>query len=137
MATISFNCPSCKKLNIADPGTGARLSCLQCAKAWPEANFNTVFESCPICQCSQFYIQKDFNRALGCLIMLIGIALVPFTYGLSLPVFFGFDWLLQKKIPNMAVCYRCGTEFRGFAIPVSFKEFMHHIGEKYERRPEK
>ena len=69
--------------------------------------------------------------------MLIGILLVPLTYGLSLPIFFGIDWLLRKKIPDIIICYRCGGEFRGFGIPSSFKEFMHHIGEKYEREKKK
>lgn len=137
MATISFECVSCKKLNVVDLAASEKLCCVQCAKTWPDTNINSIFDSCPLCQCNQFYTQKDFNRGLGCLIMLVGIILVPFTYGLSLPVFFGFDWLLQKRIPTMVVCYRCGAEFRRFSIPAGLKEFMHHIGEKYERQAAK
>lgn len=68
--------------------------------------------------------------------MLLGILLVPVTYGISLPVFALIDWALYKKVSALAVCYRCGGEFRGFSIPGHFKGFMHHIGEKYEREQE-
>ncbi|MCR4336478.1 MAG: hypothetical protein NUV91_01545 [Candidatus Omnitrophica bacterium] len=97
------------------------------------SDFKTIFERCAICQCRQFYAQKDFNRGLGCLIILIGIILVPKTYGLSLPVFALIDWLLYKKYPTMVICYRCGAEYRGFSAPSHLKPFMHHIGLKYDR----
>ena len=64
--------------------------------------------------------------------MLAGVILVPFTYGLSLPAFALFDWLLYKKIGNMAVCYRCRSEFRGFDIPPEIEPFEHFKGMKYE-----
>lgn len=65
--------------------------------------------------------------------MLIGILLVPLTYGLSLPVFALVDWLLHRKVPTIINCYKCGTEFRGFKNEKSFKPFLHHIGLKYDK----
>lgn len=76
---------------------------------------------------------KDFNQALGCLIMAGGIVLVPFTYGLSLPVFALLDWVLFRRVASFVVCYRCATEFRGFVVPKHFKPFLHHIGLKYDK----
>lgn len=70
---------------------------------------------------------------MGCGIMLIAIVFVPATYGLSLPVFALIDWLLYQTVPMLAVCYRCGAEYRGFQLPTTFKPFLHHIGEKYDR----
>jgi hypothetical protein len=64
--------------------------------------------------------------------MLVGIVLVPFTYGLSLPVFALLDWLLYRRVGNVAVCYRCRTEFKGFEIPDSVEAFEHFKGMKYE-----
>ena len=64
--------------------------------------------------------------------MLVGMAMVPWTYGLSLPVVALVDWIVYKRIPALVVCYKCLSEFRGFKIPSHFKPFMHHIGARYE-----
>jgi DNA-directed RNA polymerase subunit RPC12/RpoP len=92
-----------------------------------------VFENCPVCGNQQFYTSKDFNQAMGCLVMLCGIVLVPFTFGLSLPFFALIDWALYRRVPTMVVCYRCGSEFRNFKIPERLKDFKHPIGMKYDR----
>ena len=110
------------------------MICPLCKSVWGRIEeLNTIFESCPICQCRQFYISKDFNQALGCFIMAVGIFLSFFTYGLSLPVFALIDWLLYKKTAAMIVCYKCDSEFRGFKNFKNFKPFMHHIGLKYDK----
>lgn len=70
---------------------------------------------------------------MGCLIILIGALLVPFTYGLSLPALLLVDWLLYRRVAEVTVCYKCGVEFRDFGvIPESVKVFDHHIAELYE-----
>lgn len=69
---------------------------------------------------------------LGCAVMLVGIILVPFTYGLSLPAFALIDYLIYKRIGDVAVCYRCRAEYRGFAIPAELEPFEHFQGMKYE-----
>lgn len=133
MPSISFECVSCRHPVVVDI-LEEKLTCPSCGKTWPALLKDSFFEICPLCDCGQFYTQKDFNRALGCFIMLCGIILVPFTYGLSLPVFALFDWILSRKVPAMIICYKCGAEFRGCAMPPHLKEFLHHIGEKYERK---
>ena len=55
------------------------------------------FEKCPACESSHFYLQKDFNKILGCGIIIVGIIFVPMTYGLSLAVVALIDWLLLIK----------------------------------------
>jgi hypothetical protein len=66
--------------------------------------------------------------------MLVGIVLVPKTYGLSLVVFSALDWFLYKRIQTIVLCYKCGAEFKGFKIPAHLKPFLHHIGEKYDQK---
>ncbi len=132
--TISWDCPNCKKLALVQAKAGALLCphCQEnCGRVDDQENFP---ESCPRCSCSQFYLVKDFNQAFGCLIMLVGIVLVPRTYGLSLPAMALLDWLLFRRIPSLGICYRCGAEFRGFKIPEHIKPFIHHIGAKYDRK---
>jgi DNA-directed RNA polymerase subunit RPC12/RpoP len=67
---------------------------------------------CPVCGCQHLYRQRDVNRALGCLIVAVGAALVPWTYGLSLVVLAGVDLVLYLRIKESVVCYRCDTVFR-------------------------
>jgi hypothetical protein len=86
-----------------------------------------------VCTCRQFYTDKDFNQVIGFVVMGVGVVLVPMTYGLSLLVFALIDWIIYKRVPKLVACYRCGSEFRGFAIPERFKPFIHQIGLKYDK----
>jgi len=133
-ASIGQNCPQCRRFGLARISDNSDISCPHCGGRWGKAGeIGKVFDLCPVCQCRQFYLSKDFNQFLGCLIILIGIALVPFTYGLSLPVFALIDWALHKKVPTIINCYKCGCEFHGFKNERNFKPFMHHIGLKYDK----
>ena len=136
MPSLGYTCNVCRQYSVIVINEGPP-DCPHCSNTLPNIKKDFNFDLCPLCGCRQFYIQKDFSQALGCLVMALGIVLVPVTYGLSLPVFALADWFLFKKFPMMSVCYRCGTEFKGFAIPAHFKYFMHHIGEKHERELEK
>lgn len=131
---VVLACPDCKKFNIWNIAD-RKFSCQQCGKLLGEMTHpDDIFDACPICTCRQFYTMKDFNRFIGCSIMLAGILLVPFTYGLSLPFFALIDWLIYRKVPSVIVCYRCGCEFKGFDKAIErFKPFMHHIGLKYDK----
>ncbi len=135
--SVTGRCPKCRTEITSEIKPAGQTACPKCSAVWPAVDRETVFESCPFCQCRQFYIQKQFNRLLGCAIILLGVLLVPITYSLSLPIVAIADWIMYRKVPTIVICYRCGAEFRGFPIPGSLKEFMHHIGEKYEREGEK
>jgi len=132
--TIAHYCAECKQYEVIEIKEQCELICPHCKYHWGDVRDpDSIFEHCPICQCRQFYTSKDFNQFLGCLIMLIGIVLVPFTYGLSLPVFALIDWLLHKRVDTIINCYKCGCEFRGYQNTHGFKSFLHHIGLKYDK----
>ena len=134
MSSIARHCPQCKQYMPAQKKEDGGLFCPSCHQEWGKIdNPQNIFDHCPICQCRQFYVTKDFNQFIGCLIMLVGIVLVPWTYGLSLPVFALLDWLLHKRVKSVIVCYKCGSEFHDFEIPKHFKPFLHHIGLKYDK----
>ena len=134
MAAIGRLCPQCKKYNQVPIQGEGPIRCPSCDSLWGRiSDIKEILNACPVCQCRQFYTAKDFNQSLGCFIMLIGIILVPKTYGLSLPVFALIDWLLHKRVTTIVNCYKCGTEFRGLSIPKHLKPFMHHIGLKYDK----
>lgn len=93
---------------------------------------NMDFSQCPSCGCKHFYHQKDFHRAVGCLVILGGAILVPFTYGLSLMAVAIIDWFLYKRVPDEAVCYKCCAVYKNVRIPDGMTVFDHHIAELYE-----
>ena len=131
---IARHCPQCKTYQQISVTDNQDLICPQCQNKWGKvAEIAKIFDLCPCCGARQFYTSKDFNQFVGCLIMIVGIILVPWTYGLSLPVFALIDFFLAKRVPSTIICYRCATEFRNFQTQKKFKPFMHHIGLKYDK----
>ncbi len=131
--SLARHCDQCKQYGEVEAHPGS-FSCPHCAKQWGKiTTVEEIFNSCPVCTGKQFYTSKDFNQLIGCAVMLVGILLVPLTYGLSLPVFALIDWLLHKKTPTIINCYRCGCEFRGFVNKKNFKPFIHQIGLRYDK----
>ncbi len=99
-------------------GGQAELDCPGCgesrevaAESWDEGPPGQV-RACPLCGCEHLYAQKDVNRVLGCGLVLVGAALVPWTYGLSLILLSGLDLVLYYRLPKAVVCYRCDTVYR-------------------------
>ena len=132
--SLGRHCPHCKTYQEIPVSSSIDLICPQCLSSWGKIeDLSQIFDRCPVCQGRQFYTSKDFNQFIGCLIMLVGIILVPFTYGLSLPVFALVDWILHKRVLTIVGCYKCGSEFRHFPIPKHLKPFIHHIGLKYDK----
>lgn len=131
--TVGKECSHCGRYYDRPVGDG-EIVCPHCGKERARMAFLPWdFSQCPYCQSKQFYRRKDFNQVLGCLIVLIGAVLVPFTYGLSLPVLILVDWILYRRVQDVAVCYRCGGEFRGFGpVPETIGKFDHHTAELYE-----
>lgn len=98
---------------------------------------NKILDACSVCQKSDFYIQRDFPQQAGCLVVLVGACLVPWTYGLSLAAVALVDFILYKTLPNIAVCYHCLSRVRG-ALPNSkHKPFDHNLFEYFLKEDEK
>jgi hypothetical protein len=89
-------CPNCGRTRQVAPA------------GWTE----TTVDVCPLCGCRHLYPQRDFNRALGCTLVAIGAALVPWTFGLSLLAFGLVDLWLYRRLKEVVVCYRCDTVYR-------------------------
>ena len=123
-----FFCELCKDKHELN----GKVNCLYNLDQNDWANF-MMFEKCPARESSHFYLQKDFNKILGCGIIIVGIIFVPMTYGLSLAVVALIDWLLYNQVPDSIVCYKCKSEFFGIkVIPKKILPFDHHIAELYE-----
>lgn len=98
--TVELLCPGCGDVRrVATAGWGPRSVAV-----------------CPLCGCRHLYRQRDVNRALGCLLVAVGAALVPWTWGLSLVLLALVDLWLWFRMPMATVCYRCDTVYRD-AVP--------------------
>ena len=92
-------CPNCGEVRAVD------------VSGWVSEDDRQVTR-CLLCGCRHLYRQRDVNRALGCLLVAIGAALVPWTYGLSLVVLAAVDLVLFYRLSESVVCYRCDTVYR-------------------------
>ena len=89
---------------------------------------------CPLCGNDKLYRQKDFSQKLGCLIMGVGAALVPWTWGLSLPVFALADFALYRALPFITCCYVCGARLRGLPLSPEALPFELLSAQTWEAR---
>ena len=101
------------------------------------------FEFCPLCTTADLYIQKDFPKGLGLFIVLVGFAIstvfwyyeMPILTYLVLIISIALDFVLYYKVPDVTICYRCLSQFRGPGsnAPGRFKPFDLAIGERYRQ----
>ena len=97
--TAELACPGC--------GTVRALS----REGWTGGGEAHV-EACPLCGCRHLYRQRDVNRALGCAVVAVGAALVPWTFGLSLIACGLIDLWMYRRLKEAVVCYKCDTVYR-------------------------
>ena len=91
-----------------------------------------MVDRCPRCAGEQLYVQRDFNQKAGLVIVIVGGVLAPFTpYYSSLFVAGAIDAVLYLVLPEITICYRCGTHFRGFHRNPRHQAFDLHIAEQY------
>ncbi len=127
MTSPRIDCEICgevKELN-------SPIQCTSCADP-NHLNERIDFSKCPACGCKHLYRKKDFNQAVGCMIILIGAILVPWTYGISLLILSLVDYLLYRRIKDSVECYKCKSEFKDVTAPEEIEPFDHHIAELYE-----
>jgi len=60
------------------------------------------------------YVQKDFNRATGIALVVLGAVFVPWTI-IPLIAVTVLDFGIYYVLKDVTVCYACRTVHRGFA----------------------
>jgi hypothetical protein len=88
------------------------------------------------------YIQKDFNRALGIAIVVVGVLTSVFFLSRSEPLFAMLslggtavvDYILYRLVGDVTVCYACHTIYRGFQKNPKHSSFDLKDLEKYGGR---
>ena len=135
---INFLCHACAKENVLVSGEAWQpYRCEHCgvvihlevSASMIERN---LIDTCAVCRKELFFIQKDFNRMLGCAILVAGSVASIFTYGLSLVAAAAVDWFLYYRLREVTVCYFCNSIYRDFAPNPKHKGYDLSIAELVE-----
>jgi hypothetical protein len=118
-------CPTCGASNrIAGPAASApavaaaAAACRSCRAELPldgsvAMEHGEFVTRCPVCGEDKLFVQKRLSQKVGCLVIAVGAALVPWTYGLSLAACALLDLILYKLLPTITVCYVCAARIGG------------------------
>jgi len=144
--SFDWRCDACERPNQHDfpPGPdvpGRELVCASCrhTQAMTPDGFGAggelkdPLEVCLACGSDKLYTQKDFNRKLGLMVVLVGAALSPWTYGMSLVACMGIDYGLYYFVPEIAVCYACDAIHRGFEHNPAHRAHDPLLAERFRR----
>ena len=135
-AVNSVTCPNCKKnQEIRIPP-----AMLKTGPDVPQANPLVII--CVCCGHEDLYVQKDFNRQAGLLIVGVGIALSlyffsrrdPFYAMAALGLTALIDFLVYFFVGDVTVCYSCHALYRGFGKNPGHEPFDLKKLEKYGGR---
>ena len=97
---------------------------------------------CWVCGNDEFYVQKDFNREFG-LVIVIASAMVTFLVMLLISPTLGIlcllaiallDFIVYRALSNCTVCYLCHSIYRGFPTNPGHQGFYLGSEEKYKPR---
>lgn len=138
---IEWRCPACERPSLQELDGAAELTCNECGHQQPfaaaavggDGSVTDPLAACLACGYDRLFAQKDFNRKLGLVIVLIGAALSPWTYGLSLLAFMGFDYALYRFVPEITVCYGCDAIHRGFEHNPLHRAHDPLLADRYKR----
>jgi hypothetical protein len=124
VASVHFLCLHCERRLARETGEAARV-CDHCEKATnvtapPEGS---LIDGCAACGHGELYFQKDFNRATGMALVVLGSIFAPWTYFLSLLGVTILDYVIWRMVKDVIVCYECQAVHRGYPKNPAIKPF--------------
>lgn len=135
---IDAFCPHCRAsvsevLKVGEE----QLSCRACQKnllehLTEETRQGVKLSQCPLCGAAHTYRQKDFNRKLGVGLIVLGVGLAYFTYGVSLLAVTLIDWIIAKKVAEVGCCYQCHAQFRKSPMIETMEPFQLTLFDYYK-----
>ncbi len=136
-------CADCLTEREHGEADAGEFQCAKCGKAYA-ARFDSTLTpegvgECAFCGGHAFFLQKDFDQRLGCLIMAVslGIALLAgwrFGWIWFTPVLLAsvvVDWVVAARIKPVTICYRCDAEYRDVPVHPRHKGYDPHVAERY------
>jgi hypothetical protein len=144
---LTYSCKKCGAVGYVSPLEEAlEAACRHCGTASPidrEGCTGGELRFCPLCKTDDLYIQKDFPSGLGLFIVLVGFAISTVFWYYEMPLFtylvltisIVVDFVLYYKVPEVTICYRCLSQFRGSGSNPHgrYRPFDLAIGERYRQ----
>lgn len=95
-------------------------------------------DRCSRCPSTAFYVQKDFDQRVGCLLLALGAGLALLVSRLlggvwfvpALLLFAALDVLVARRVGSVVICYRCDTEYRDVPDAAAYKPYDPHVAER-------
>ncbi len=135
--TIETFCPHCQELESASgEGDIQRIRCTKCSQSLfqnctDDFLSHRTLNQCAACGCTHLFRQKDFNRRLGVAILVVGVVLAFFTYGISLLIVTVVDLIFYSRVKEVGVCYQCSAIYRGFPTAKDLEPFQLSLHDHY------
>ena len=138
-----YYCPDCLTSHDFRGEESGLFACSRCGRE-AAADFTGVLaaegvERCAFCGGRAFFLQKDFDQRLGCLLMAaaLGLALfvgwrfgwIWFTPALLASVV--LDWIVAARVRAVTICYPCDAEYRDVPVHPRHRGHDPHIAERY------
>jgi hypothetical protein len=138
-----YYCPDCLTARDLVENESGDFGCVRCGRPF-SARLGEVLgpdgvERCAFCENRAFFLQKDFDQRLGCLILAASLVLalgagwklgwIWFTPVLLATVL--IDWIVAARIPPVTICYRCDAEYRDVPLHPRHRGYDPHVAERY------
>jgi hypothetical protein len=137
-------CPECN--NTLEAPDFARATSADCPCGWhssisPEAIAEGKLIRCPICGTEEMYVQKDFPERVGVLVVVAAVVLATIAWAYYSPLWtFGIlflfgvaDWIFFRTRPEVTICYRCLSQFRGVRENEAHRAFDLGVNERFRQ----
>jgi hypothetical protein len=134
-------CSNCYKSQSLDISKQRSHHCIRCSSAinLNPAQIPDPLTICPSCNYAYFYIEPNFPKSLGLIVIVLSIIIFITAqiispspwYVLIIATAFLLDTFAYKFLGLRTVCYNCLTEFRNFKINPEHKEYNLIIAARF------
>jgi hypothetical protein len=144
---MTFKCQECHAVgHVPDVERAGLASCHACGTVrplHPAVSARSELSACGFCATEDLYIQKDFPHGLGLAIVIVGFLISTIYWYFYRPigamavllVTAALDVILYYLVPDVTICYRCLSQFRGVGANPGQRilPFDLAIGERYRQ----
>lgn len=142
--TVQFTCKNCSSgIHVYPSASSDKIQCDVCQTiqtvSFDSEHERGILKICPQCARKDFYGQRDFNRKLGVIFFILAalISTVMLWYGLhplwylSTFIFlYAIDFVLFRRLAQIAICYKCETIFRNVENIKEISNFDHEMNDR-------
>jgi hypothetical protein len=144
---LTFECRQCEAIDRVPAVEGEYLVTCRSCSATRELDRSAMaggqLSACPWCATEDLYSQKDFPQGMGLGIVIAGFVVSTYFWWQLMPIAAfavllasaALDLALFYLVPEVTICYRCLSQFRGDGsnVSVRFKPFDLAVGERYRQ----